>query len=119
MEKAIQASLQHQVKPRVNAGLLPQFKGRHVLLVATVQSHDPATNSCDVVATDGGVVKVFLNSLFEQMATLTEFCGIVAPDGKSLQEVTRTDLSDGFDFANYEQLLQLMHGPFRHLFVDN
>eukprot|EP00997_Jenningsia_sp_PLL12_P010292 NODE_7497_length_453_cov_59.103960_g6661_i0.p1 GENE.NODE_7497_length_453_cov_59.103960_g6661_i0~~NODE_7497_length_453_cov_59.103960_g6661_i0.p1 ORF type:complete len:95 (-),score=7.59 NODE_7497_length_453_cov_59.103960_g6661_i0:33-317(-) len=89
-----------------------------VVVIGKVEDYIPENSTCVIRTSDG--TQVMVNTLpDQQIANVTEFYGMVSADGRSLKELSRSDIIDDFDFESYNHLLGLMHGPFRHLFFDN
>jgi len=96
---------------------MQRFKGKQVILVTKVEDYDPEKNMATVQTSDGMVCHIILTPN-NRLANVTEFYGVVTEDGKKLQEISRVDLNDDFDFSTYDQMLNLSHNQFRSLFMD-
>mmetsp|Transcript_26243 Transcript_26243/g.74334 ORF Transcript_26243/g.74334 Transcript_26243/m.74334 type:complete len:122 (-) Transcript_26243:304-669(-) len=96
--------------PRVNAGLLPQYAGRRVVLVGRVLSSDPGTGFVDIQTSDDARARVMLVDAGEQLAPqqVYEFTGTVGSDN-GLKEEVHVPFSDNFDLPNYDKMIRLAH----------
>ena len=99
---------------RVNAACLPQYAGQRVALVGKVVNVDSgmATLQCS----DGQNVQVTMNA-GSTYGEFVEVVGIANADGsQSVREERACDMGNNFNLDNYEQLVQLANGKYKHLF---
>ena len=97
----------------MNGTLLPSFQGRIVTLVGKVTSQGAGTAT--VEACDGNQVQVSRDGE-AYSSGFVEITGLVNPDN-SVQEYKCCAFGDNLDMDSYNQMVQLSHGQYKHLFM--
>ena len=97
---------------RVNGTMLPQFEGQRVLICGQVMSQN-GTNAM-IQCSGNTQVQVVQNPGSIYNTQFVEIVGIASAGG--VREERAVDLGDAFNLGNYDQVVAMANGKYKHLF---
>eukprot|EP00771_Trimastix_marina_P002331 gnl/Trimastix_PCT/3458.p2 GENE.gnl/Trimastix_PCT/3458~~gnl/Trimastix_PCT/3458.p2 ORF type:complete len:132 (-),score=11.93 gnl/Trimastix_PCT/3458:9-359(-) len=101
---------------RVNGRHLAEAKGEMVRFIGEVVSQ--SGQSATLRASDGVEVAIYREEGGNYESKYVEVIGTVRPD-LTIDELINTKISDTFNMAQYDKVVELSWGPYRHLFYPN